>query len=115
MYQVFPTVRARSGHWHALHGSTPLLRRHHGSAVRAETDHHHTLAQVSFAHELADVDHAGQAHVREARITDVRIVRPYNGSAPWAMVQHESLESLDHVLVAQVPGGWSGPHHRPVI
>src|SRR5207253_11415317 len=53
----------------------PLGARGHGPGVRAEADEPR-LARVPFARKLSDVDLAGLAHLRRARVTHVRIVRP---------------------------------------
>src|SRR2546427_160598 len=46
-----------------------------GAMVRGEADQD-GVAAVPLAHELADVQLAAPAHVRRARVTEVRVMRP---------------------------------------
>ena len=71
----------------------------------AETDQHRFIAKT-FAHELADVHFAVVAHLRRARVAEMRIVRPDNrfGLPASIEVGNQIFDCLDHVPVAQIPG-----------
>lgn len=64
----------------------------------------HTPSQDGSA-ELADVVVAACRHLGGRGIADMRVVCPDNGLRMFAIERHHSLQRLEHVRVAQVPGG----------
>ena len=115
VHEMLEAVVARRRNMKPFHRCTPLLGGDHRSSVRSESDQHDTIAVVCLAHELTDVHHSRARHVGEASVADVGIVFPDDGLRVPAVVCHESLERLDHVMVANVPARGSAAHHRSVV
>ena len=89
----------------ALHfrGAIPVRGRHHRAGVGSEPDQRR-LAAEALAAELADVQFAALgAHVGEAGIADVRVVRPDHRLRRRPAQRQDMVEGLEHVPVAQVP------------
>ncbi|WYB39810.1 hypothetical protein WJ438_38205 [Streptomyces sp. GD-15H] len=68
-----------------------------------------------FADQLADVDLTDVSHVRGTGIADVGVVRPYDPLGLGAVVLHETVQCVGHVVVADVPGLGAALQHGPVI
>ena len=70
---------------------------------------------MSFACELADVDHAVVFHVGEAGVADVGVVCPDNRLRLRAVMLHQALQRVSHVAVADIPRFRAALYHRAVI
>ena len=68
--------------------------------------HEHRVVIVTLAHKLADVEFPALAHLRRARIAQMRIVRPENELGALAaplQVFRQFAERLRHMAVPQIP------------
>src|SRR6266404_3269689 len=74
------------------------------------------FSPVTLAHELTDVPFAAPAHLRGARIAQMRVVRPDHDLArAFIEVIGQSLQSFGHVLIAQVPRIFAPTKHRSIV
>src|SRR5207248_164865 len=112
---LFPTTAPPGRHIHPLHGRFPLFTSDHAATVRAESDQHHAVGGMVFAHEFADVHHAVVCHIGEPGVADVRVVCPDDRLGPRTVMAHEAFQCLGHVPIADVPRLWAALHHRVVV
>ena len=65
--------------------------------------------------EMADVQLAPDAHLGRRRIAEVRVVLPEDGLGIRAVEAQQRLERLEHVLVAEIPGGAPAIVHDAIV
>ena len=108
-------VLARGPHLLHLHRRIPVGRRGDGAGVGAEADQGGLLAEAAAA-QLAEIELAAHAaHVGEARVADVRVVRPHHRLGALAAMAEQVLQGLEHVAVAQVPALGAAVVHGAVV
>src|SRR5581483_7730252 len=79
---------------HDLHRPVPVMRRRHGAAVGAEADGCHRVAEA-LTTELAEIELvANPAHVGEAGVADMRVVRPYDRFRAGPAMVEQTLEGV---------------------
>src|SRR5207248_580017 len=87
--QVFPASLAGGWHGHALRRRSPASAGDDAATIRAEADKNHSLAVVTLAHELPNVELARVGHIGIAGVADVRVVLPHDGLGARSVVSHQ--------------------------
>src|SRR5207245_3625799 len=112
-------VAARQGRSYllAICWSVPVVGGSHRACICGETNQN-GVATVALAYELSDIQLAARTHFRRPCIAQVRVVLPHDDlclpSMPTEMTI-ERFERLEHVAVAQVPGGHAPAKHGAVV
>src|SRR5512133_2593554 len=75
MKERFVTFGMRRSHIFALGRCVPVRGRRNCAVVGSKSDGHRFLSKM-FAYELAEIEFSSLAHLRRARVAEVRIVRP---------------------------------------
>src|SRR5256885_9220233 len=98
-----------------LHRSVPIRCRSDRSAIGTKADQG-SLGTELVSAQLAQVEFsAHMTHLGEGGVADVRVVRPYHRLRIGTAMGEEGLERIEHVLIAQVPGGGRAVVHGAVV
>ena len=82
--------------------------------IGAET-HQIAVLAVAAAYQLSDVVFPTRRHLRPGCVTQVRIVRPDDGSRRGAAVAQHGLERFEHVSIPEIPRERRAVVHRAVV